>query len=371
MLHVQSISRRVAGGVALCFVAMFSVQCAPAEPVGSKADQLRVVMDAVPVSKVPGMILMVEGPDVSFAEARGFADRETKAPIRIDHTLRSGSIGKTYVAALAMMAAEEGWLDLDDTVDQYLDEETLAKLPDGLRPTIRQLLNHTSGVPDYYSERFYGEDWTDRTKPLTPELVLHAIRGLDATVEPGAEYSYSNTNYHVIALVLESVYQTPLAEQLQSKIIEPLGLKQTYYDGQFPPGDEIHGYGSPFGEWEDTFEFRENSGPDGGMFASAGDLATWIKTLFSPEGQYADIGAQMMENPVMERERKFQGMGVEILESRSGVKVVGHTGAVDGYLTAAFYVPEKDTVLVLHINRFDENAFNGTLSGILKILTAK
>lgn len=369
MLHVQSIARRAVRLFALCFVAMFSLQCAPAEPVGSKADQLRAVMDAVPVSVVPGMILMVEGPDVSIAEARGVADRETNAPIRIDHTLRSGSIGKTYVAALALMAVEEGWLDLDETIDHYLNEETLAKLPNGLRPTIRQLLNHTSGVPDYYSERFYTEDWKDRTKPLTPELVLHAIRGLDATIEPGAEYSYSNTNYHLIALALEAVYQMPLAAQLQSRIIEPLGLKQTYYDSQFPPGDEIHGYGSPFGEWEDTFEFRENSGPDGGMFASAGDLAIWIKTLFSPDGRYAEIGAQMLENPVMERERKFQGMGVEILESRSGVKVVGHTGAVDGYLTAAFYVPETDTVLVLHINRFDESTFNGTLGGVLKVLT--
>ena len=260
------------------------------------------------------------------------------------------------------MAADEGALDLDAPIDRYLDDDVFDKLPAGLRPTMRQLLNHTSGVPDYYSERFYREDWKDRTQPLTPELVLHAIRRLEATIEPGSQYAYSNTNYHLAALVLEAVHETPIKEQFQRKLFAPLGLAQTYYDDQFPPGDDIHGYGSPFDEWEDTFAFRENSGPDGGMFASAGDLAIWMRALFAP-------GAAMTRDPVMERERKFQGMGVEILESRSGVKVVGHTGAIDGYLTAAFYIPEKDTVFVAHINRFDENAFNQILSRILKTLT--
>lgn len=351
MQYAQPAFRRAIGFVVFCFVVIFSVQCAPAESTPPKTEQLRAIIESVPTTKVPGVILMVQGPGVSFAEARGYADRETKAPIRLDHTLRAGSICKTYVGALAVMAAEEGVLDLDAPIDLYIDEAILSALPEGLRPTVRQLLNHTSGVPDYYSERFYAEDWKDRTKPLTPELVLHAIRGLEATMEPGVGYSYSNTNYHLAALALESVYEKPIAEQFQDKIIEPLGLKHTFYNTQFPPGDEIHGYGSPLGEWEDTFEFRENSGPDGGMFATASDLAVWIKTLFSPEGAYADIGAKMTADPVIERERKFQGMGVEILESRSGVKVIGHTGAIDGYLTAAFYAPEIDTVLVLHINR--------------------
>lgn len=365
----RKFARQSAGAAFSCAAAFFATQCAPAEPSGSKTEQLQAVIDAVPISEVPGIILFVEGPDVEFSKARGYADRETKAPIRIDHTLRAGSICKTYVAALSIMAANNGALDLDATIDQYLDEATLAKLPEGLRPTIRQLLNHTSGVPDYYSERFYKKDWI-RTEPLTPELTLYAIRGLDATIKPGESYAYSNTNYHLAALALEAANGAPIAEQFQTQLFEPLGLTETYYDAQFPPGDEIHGYGSPFDKWEDTFEFRENSGPDGGMFMSVQDLAAWIRTLFAPDGRFADIGDQMKADPVKERDRKYQGMGVEILESRSGVKVFGHTGALDGYLTAAFYAPELDTILILHINKFDEETFSEILGRVLRILIA-
>lgn len=78
----------------------------------------------------------------------------------------------------------------------------------------------------------------------------------------------------------------------------------------------------------------------------------------------------MKADPVKERDRKYQGMGVEILESRSGVKVFGHTGALDGYLTAAFYAPELDTILILHINKFDEETFSEILGRVLRILIA-
>lgn len=76
----------------------------------------------------------------------------------------------------------------------------------------------------------------------------------------------------------------------------------------------------------------------------------------------------MSANPVADGERLFQGMGVEILQSRSGVIIMGHTGSVDGYLTAAFYVKASDTVMVLHINKSDSRTFNSILSKTLKII---
>jgi D-alanyl-D-alanine carboxypeptidase len=330
--------------------------------------QLQSVIDDVPVSKIPGIILLVEGPDISFHGARGYADRKAKKPIKVEHSLRAGSICKTYVAALSIMATDEELIDLDFTIDKYLSADVLNKLPNGLRPTVRQLLNHTSGVPDYYGVRFYLKDWKDRG-PLTTELVLHAIRKKKATSIPGTKFSYSNTNYHLLALILEAVYQAPLEALFRERIFEPLDLQETYYNQQFPPGDEIHGYGSPGRPWKDTYEWQENTGPDGGMIAGASDLAVWIRALFSPGGQYSHIGAQMINAPVTEGERKLQGMGVEILQSRSGVNVVGHTGAADGYLTAAFYVQATDTTMVLHMNKSDTKIFGSVLSKIFKIIS--
>ncbi|WP_284165074.1 serine hydrolase domain-containing protein [Frigidibacter sp. SD6-1] len=336
----------------------------------SLQDRLRATIEEVAVEDVPGILLLVDRPGERIELARGVADRETGAPIRIDQTLRAGSICKTYVAALAVMAAREGQVDLDVPISRYLGAATLMKLPEGLDPTVRQLLNHTSGVPDYYSERFYAEDW-DRSQPLTTELVLHAIRGLPETNAPGAAFAYSNTNYHLIALILEKVEGRPLADLLRERLLAPLALTQTYYDIALPPGDQIHGYGSPFDPWEDTFAMRENSGPDGGMFMSAGDLVSWLRALYAPGGRFSDIGAEMVAAPVEVRERKLQGLGTEIQLSRSGLKVVGHTGGLDGYLSAGFYVPDLDTVVVLHMNRSDEETFARVLGRVLSELAAQ
>lgn len=333
----------------------------------SRDAQLDALVKSVVGDEIPGVILVLDTPGAPYRMAAGYEDRETKAPMSADATLRLASITKSYIAALTLRISDEGKIDLDNPISTYLDTETLPKLPAGLDPTIRQLLNHTSGVPDYYSERFYATDW-DRTKPLTPELVLHAIRDVPATSEPGAEFSYSNTNYHLVALALEAVSGQSVKDLLATYIFTPMNLEATYYGIDTPPGDTIHGYGSPFGDWEDTSSFRENTGPDGGMFGRADDVALWIRALYAENGAFHDFGQRMSANPVQERERKLQGLGVEILISRSGTEILGHTGAIDGYLSAAFYIPAADTVMVLHMNRFDDVTFSQTLSRVLRII---
>lgn len=313
---------------------------------------------------VPGAILTVSTPEFAYASATGLSNRRTDAPMRTDHTLRLGSITKTYMAVLTLMAEDDGLVDLDRSIETYLSAEVMAKLPDGLNPTVRQLLNHTSGVPDYYGFRFYFQDWRDRG-PLTTDLVLHAIRGKAATNAPGEAYSYSNTNYHLIALILEGVFETDLETLLQTRIFEPLGLERTYYSQMFAPGDDVHGYGGLILPWVDTYEWEENTGPDGGMFASAEDLAIWTRALFSPEGAFFRYGERMMANPVRDSARVEQGLGVEIITSRSGARVEGHTGGIDGYSVGAFYMRETDAVIIFFINS-SSDAFSEGLIGALR-----
>lgn len=313
---------------------------------------------------VPGAILSVSTPDFNYANAVGLSNRRTDAPMRTDHTLRLGSITKTYIAVLALMAEDDGRLDLDRSIEAYLGAEVMSTLPDGLNPTVRQLLNHTSGVPDYYGVRFYFQDWRDRG-PLTTELVLHAIRGKSATNAPGEAFSYSNTNYHLIALILEEVFEDDLDSLLQARIFEPLGLERTYYSQMFAPGDDVHGYGGLILPWVDTYEWEENTGPDGGMFASVRDLAIWTRALFSPDGVFFDYGERMMANPVRDNARVEQGLGVEIITASSGARVEGHTGGLDGYSVGAFYMREADAVIIFFINS-SSDAFSEGLIGALR-----
>lgn len=315
-------------------------------------------------SYTPGAILLITNQKTTIFESVGFSDRKAKTRMNKNAVLRIGSVTKTYVATLVMMATEEDLLDLNSGIDNYLDSSVLKKLPKNLNPTMRQLLNHTSGIPDYYGPRFYLQDWKDRG-PLTTSLILQTIRGKKPTGKPGEKFNYSNTNYHLAALILEKLYKKSLADLFQEKLFSPLSLKETYYGISSPPGDDIHGYGSLGRPWQDTYTWQENTGPDGGIFATAADLNKWMRDLFSTYGSYYKYAQEMMANPVYETDQKQQGMGVEILTSKSGIKFVGHTGGLDGYLTAAFYLPIKDTVIVLHVNRSKEKQFGKTLRSVL------
>lgn len=381
MFQPPDLSRRhllaMAGGACLLPLAACTAGKVAPDPAGapdaspdaSLEARLAAVLEAVPVEEVPGILLMVDRPDERISLTRGYEDRETRAPIRMESVMRAGSICKTYMAALTVKMAGAGQIDLEAPLSLYVDPAVMAQLPEGLDPTIRQLLNHTSGVPDYYSERFYEEDW-DISQRLTPALVLHAIRGLPATQVPGTVYDYSNTNYHLVALVLEAVSGKSVASLLQAELIGPLGLQHTYYDAVFPPGDTIHGYGSPFDPWADMFESRENTGPDGGMMMRPSDLVIWLRALLAPGGRFEDIGRVMAADPVLERKRREHGLGLDIMTSREGTEVLGHTGGVDGYFTAGFYVPVRDSVLVLYMNRSDEEIFGPLFGQCLREVVA-
>lgn len=329
--------------------------------------RLQAIVNDVPVKTVPGIMVLVDSPTISTLHLRGVADRKTETLLQEEHLIRAGSIGKTYVAALIAMAEQEGLLRIDDAIDTYLTANVMAQLPVLKTPTIRHLLNHTSGIPDFVTARFY-LTWK-KTAPPTIEQVFRAIKNKRARNFPGQEYSYSNTNFYVLALLLEKVYEEPLHSLLTEKIFKPLGLERTYYNEYRPPGDDIHGYGSELRKWKDTYEWRENHGPDGGVKMTASDLAKWMRALFSTEGQLAEVGTFMVEQSFRYDERKQQGLGVEILESRQGTLVYGHTGGLWGYLSAAYYVPKTDTVLVLYMNRGDLTVFQSVLSDLLRIVT--
>ena len=321
----------------------------------------------------PGAILLVEHPKFSYKQAVGLADKAQQQNMQPDATLRLGSITKTYIAALTLIAEQKGLLSQGDKISQYLSQEVLQKLPP-VQPTIRQLLNHSSGIPDYYDLGFYLFDW-DRQQPITPQLVIDSIAGESATMQPGESFSYSNSNYHLLALILEKVFQQPLTAILSQELLQPQALHATYYDKANPPDDTIHGYGAlmmpwngPLFPWVDTYDWRENSGPDGGMFASAADVNQWLRTLYSSNGKLKHLGKQMTDSPLQESKRKQQGLGTEILLSKNGQQIIGHTGAIDGYLSAAFYIPDLDTSLVLHVNYSDADGFSQTLGLVLKTL---
>ena len=311
---------------------------------------------------VPGVILVVDGPDLKYRRAEGVANRKTGSPMSLDHCLRVASVTKTYIASLAVGMALDGALDLDQQIDTLLPESVLAKTPMASMPTVRHLLNHTSGIPDYYTANFY-RNWK-KSDPLSTPRILEAVSKRKPTNLAGEAFAYSNTNYHLIALILEGLSDTTIEHLLTESLFGPVGLEATFYNKHRPECDGVHGYGSVLRKWKDTYEWRENTGPDGGIKATANDLVKWLRSLLSEDGQLTHIGNIMSQNSVDETDRKSHGLGLELLYSRTGTVFIGHGGDNFGYLTALYYSPEFDTVVLLHINRWDQDSFSGALGRV-------
>ena len=309
----------------------------------SPAEALYQAVERAAEDSKAGAILEVEGCGLYFRKASGVANRKTGAPMPLVEQLRIGSIGKLYTAAVIHKLAGDGFLCLDAPATEYLTEGQVDGVPNS-NATVRQLLNHTSGVPDYYDTRSYL--FTDWTQPITPERTLEVARRKSSTNAPGASYSYSNTNYQILGLIAERATGESLDRLIVRRLLGPLNLIETRYN-QEHPGGTIHGYGTELRSNADTWKYAENTGADSGITATSSDLNKFLRALFLDGGEFTSIGKEMLAYPVeRDRPRQYAGPGAEILVSRSGTEFVGHTGDTFGYLTFAFAVPEYDATMV-------------------------
>ena len=203
---------------------------------------LQAVVDAQVEAGFPGVILMVDAPDLEFAwqGVGGMADVEGGIPMQTNTPFRLGQTTKTITAAVMLRLAEEGTLDLDDPINQYLDTAITDMLnspdgePYGEMITIRQLLSHTSGVADYYGPTDEEDEFpdiflADPEKVWTPvEAIAFATDALGAQFMPGESWDYSNTNFILAGLIIEEVTGMSLGEAYQDWLFVPLGMTDTY-----------------------------------------------------------------------------------------------------------------------------------------------
>ena len=188
---------------------------------------------------VPGVVVLAVGPGFSWERAAGVADAETGAPLTTDHRFRIGSVTKLFVATVVLQLVGEGALALDDEVGSIAEGVTL-----------RQLLNHTSGLPDYYADldsviEPYRTDRAYRPN-LTPRAALELVHARPRLFPPGTGWSYSGGNYLVLGLIVEETTGATLREELRRRIIEPLGLEATDLpDGGPSPAGLARGYLPP------------------------------------------------------------------------------------------------------------------------------
>lgn len=355
----------IISALALLITACSTPEDQPVAPPKSPQAALRTALTNAAEKTKAGAILDVQGCGLDFLDAKGVANRSTDLPMPTDEKIRLASIGKLYTAAVIHQLASQERLDLDSPATTYLKSDELKGVPNK-SATLRQLLNHTSGVPDYYDARSYIMwNWE---QPITTDRVLKVARRRSATGEIGETYSYSNTNYHILALVAEEVSGDTLTALIQLLLLEPLQLTDTRYNTAHS-GGTIHGYGTILRPWADTWKYAENTGPDSGITATTDDLRRLLQALFLDNGSLNKIGSQMIHDPVKTaKERQLAGPGSEIFVGRSGLWLIGHTGDTYGYLSFAMAIPEHDATLIGHINANNPDALVGLLSATIATL---
>ncbi len=305
---------------------------------------------ALDESQIPGMSVVVLLKERT-ALARGYGHEEAGGTARINErtVFQLGSIGKQFLASLVLKLVEEGRLSLDDSVVVHLPD--FRQLPASLR--IRHLLNHTSGIRELFTQPEYGAGIENLSRTAAELTVIARQSPVDFA--PGTRWSYSNTNYTILALLVERLTGTPYEVALTERLFQPLGLSSLRQCTPLPVGPgEARGH-----------VLRKNkvapSAPenmnwirgDGGICGSALDLARWTRLLATGRVVSSQSQALMAAPTRLTDGREVEyGFALSLVEP-DGRRKVAHGGAMLGFSAMAAYYPDTALTVVVLTNRGD------------------
>jgi D-alanyl-D-alanine carboxypeptidase len=311
----------------------------------------------------PGATLGVVLPNGEvFGLAVGFSDRELKTPMRPNDRMLAGSVGKTFAAATAMQLVKEGKIGLDDKIEKYLGREPwFSRLPNAKDITVRQLMNHTSGLVRYeFKEQFTKDLTANPGKTWKPEELLTYLLDEKPPFEAGQGWDYSDTNYIVLGMIIEKVTGRKFYDEANRRLVKPLRLNDTIpQDGPRLKG-VVQGYAGPNNPFGGTdamirdgkFAINPQFEWTGGGYAStAEDLARWAKMIYEGKAYSADLLPQVLNGvaaPMLGRETQY-GLGVIIRKTSIGTSY-GHSGFFPGYMTDMMYFPDYKVAVAVQVN---------------------
>ncbi|MGV9613944.1 serine hydrolase domain-containing protein [Nocardia xishanensis] len=290
----------------------------------------------VVVSGVPGAQLVVSGDFGEIQLNSGSGDLGTGAPFPDDAQVRIASNTKAFVAAVALQLVAEQRVDLDSPIDRYLPGVVTGPGGDGQLITVRNLLQHTSGIPDYLDQVDLDSVAGMRNYRPASELIRAAL-DRPAEFQPGARWGYSNTNYLIIGSMIERVTGLPVGVEVTRRIILPLGLQNTYWPlyplEQVVRGPHPRNYLVNGTQRVDVTDIDPNWGlADGAMVATERDLNRYFMALVSgrvvPPAQLEQMRTTIPSGvPLIDQEI---GLGLFRRVNRCGMETWGHGGTVTG-----------------------------------------
>lgn len=330
----------------------------------------------------PGATLGVALPDGRTLElATGLADTAARTPLSPTALMLAGSTGKTFFAALALQLVAEGRLRLDAPISDWLGGEPwFARLPNARTITVRHLMRHTSGLVRYEFKEAFGRDLSAAPdKTWRPEEQLAYILDSPAPFPAGEGWEYSDTNYIVLAMILERITGTRAYDEIARRFLRPIGLAHVVPSTSRTLPGLAQGYAglpNPFGGSDAMLSGgRLSINPQfewagGGFATSAPDLARWARALYGGTVVDSSVMQEALAGvPARLGPNTRYGLGVILWPGENGGSV-GHSGFFPGYRTEMRYFPEGGFAVALQINTSSARGLNRSPGAMLSALSA-
>ncbi|MBD8499759.1 beta-lactamase family protein [Paenibacillus sp. CAU 1523] len=324
---------------------------------------------------IPGILLQTRKDGVVQHYTAGKASIYADRSMQSNFHFRIGSVTKTFVSVTMLQLVGEGKVSLNDTVDKWLPGLVQGNGYDGKQITIRQLLNHTSGIASYTDETFMKKVYENRFKSYTSEELVQEGLRQKPLFTPGNQASYSNTNYILAAMIIEKVTGDTYGKQIEERIIKPLKLNNTIIPGNTMNLPEPHARGyyqfKSGGSLQDFTELNATSAhASGGMISTADDLNRFISALLSGKLLKPEQMKQLIDTVEFQDQSKY-GLGLLQVTLPNGVQLWGHTGGVHGFKTFTFATSDGKHAATMSMNYHGKDLENVITELIVNVYAAE
>ncbi len=334
-----------------------NIDCSNSYPDHASAAPFQSLVDRYATDGFVGITLLVDDPsDGLWIGSSGYASIEKDIlmnPCQIHHT---ASLYKTFIATVVMQLVAENRINLDDPLSSYLSAEITDQLPNGNAVSIKNLLQHRTGIPDIFEIDFITNFFNNPTKEYAIEELLEYVYGKEPLSAVDTEFHYSDANFSLLTLVIEQV-EGNYIDAIKNRIFEPLNLMDTYFleDINQTPVGLVDTYWDRYGdgniENNSDVQISLTTGLRGsdGIVATADDLKLFMQALANGElvssisemTNFLDVPAEVQENQV------YSGYGIGLMKVKiSGEEWYGHFGNQIGSGAIMLYNPSKDMTII-------------------------
>lgn len=294
----------------------------------------------------PGCVALVSVKGVpEYSYCTGKANLELDVPLKIEHKFRIGSITKQFTATGIMMLVEQGKLDINDSIQQYLPGFPVKKH----KVTVEHLLTHTSGIKSYTNPEIMDEKFIRQYHH--PDSLVNSFAKFPLEFEPGSKFSYNNSGYHLLGLIIEKISGKTYSSFLKEEIFNKAEMKNTQTDSNKEIiENRIPGYDSP--KNLENAQYIDMSIPysAGNMISTVSDMNLWYQALFDFKLIKKETLAKAHTPYILSTgESTGYGYGWEI-DTIQKQPVIKHGGGIPGFLSTGIYFPEQELFTIVLSN---------------------